>query len=67
MKLKIDGRLCIACGLCREACPEGAVHPVLLNNHHWFEILEAECTGCGECLSYCPAPGALVQYTLAVA
>jgi putative SOS response-associated peptidase YedK len=21
-----------------------------------------KCTGCGECLDYCPAPGALVQY-----
>jgi ferredoxin len=21
-----------------------------------------KCTGCGECLEYCPAPGALVQY-----
>ena len=28
-----------------------------------IEKIEIEkCTGCGECLEYCPAPGALVQY-----
>lgn len=27
-----------------------------------YEVLEHECTGCGDCLPYCPAPGALVEY-----
>jgi ferredoxin len=25
------------------------------------EIMPEKCTGCGECLDYCPAPGALRQ------
>ena len=61
MKLQIDISACIACGLCREVCPENAVHPKLNNTHHWFEIVAAECTGCGDCLGYCAAPGALVE------
>ncbi len=62
MKVRIDQGLCIACGLCREVCPEGAVHPSMQDIHHHFEVLEAECTGSADCLEYCPAPGALVQY-----
>jgi ferredoxin len=62
VKVEIEQSICIACGLCREVCPEDAVHPKLHNIHHWFEVIPDECTGCGDCLSYCPAPGALVQY-----
>ena len=62
MKVRIELGRCIACGLCREVCPEDAVHPKLIDIHHWFEVVEAECTGCGECLDYCAAPGALAQY-----
>ncbi len=30
-----------------------------------FPGVEPEkCTGCGDCLGYCPAPGALVQYAM---
>lgn len=66
MKLKIDISACIACGLCREVCPENAVHPKLSDTHHWFEIIARECTGCGICQSYCEAPGALVEFESAV-
>ena len=66
-KVRIDQNYCIACNLCREVCPEDAVHPALNEIHHWFEILEPECTGCGDCLDYCPAPGSLVQYEPAIA
>ncbi len=62
MKVRIEPSLCIACGLCREVCPEGAVHPKMQDIHHSFEILENECTGCEDCLPYCPETGALVQY-----
>jgi Pyruvate/2-oxoacid:ferredoxin oxidoreductase delta subunit len=62
MKVRIAGEPCIVCGLCREACPEGAVHPALEDVHHRLEVIAAECTGCGVCFDYCPAPGALVQY-----
>ena len=61
-KVRIDQGVCIYCGLCREACPDDAVHPKLLDIHHWYEVIEAECGGCGDCLDYCPAPGALEVY-----
>jgi Na+-translocating ferredoxin:NAD+ oxidoreductase subunit B len=62
MKVRIEASLCIACGLCREVCPDEAVHPKMQAIHHMFEVLEQECTGCGECLPYCPVPGALAEY-----
>jgi len=27
-----------------------------------YEVIESECTGCAECLPYCPESGALAQY-----
>lgn len=62
MKVTIDQSLCIACGLCREVCPEGAVHPMMQDIHHRFEVVQHECSGCGDCLPYCPVPGALKEY-----
>jgi NAD-dependent dihydropyrimidine dehydrogenase PreA subunit len=62
MKVRIVENLCIACGLCREVCPEHAVHPKMQDIHHMYEVLEHECTGCGDCLPYCPEPGALEEY-----
>jgi NAD-dependent dihydropyrimidine dehydrogenase PreA subunit len=62
MKVYIKQDLCISCGLCREVCPVGAVHPKFQDIHHWFEVLADECTGDASCLQYCPAPGALVEY-----
>ena len=67
IKLKIDTAVCIRCGLCREVCPEDAVHPKLHDIHHWFEVVAGECTGCGECLPYCVVPGALVAAGTATA
>ena len=61
VKARIDLVHCIACGLCREVCPDGAVHPALHAVHHRFEVVADECTGCALCFEYCPAPGALVQ------
>ena len=62
MKVKIVESLCIACGLCREVCPDRAVHPKMQDIHHMYEVIESECTGCADCLPYCPEPGALAQY-----
>ena len=61
MKVAIDYALCNACGLCREVCPESAIHPKYLEIRHFYEVDPQRCTGCGDCLEYCPAPGALVQ------
>ena len=52
MKVKIVESLCIACGLCREVCPERAVHPKMQDIHHMYEVIENECTGCADCLPY---------------
>jgi NAD-dependent dihydropyrimidine dehydrogenase PreA subunit len=27
-----------------------------------YEVIESKCTGCGDCLPYCPELGALEQY-----
>jgi NAD-dependent dihydropyrimidine dehydrogenase PreA subunit len=27
-----------------------------------YEVIEGECTGCGDCFPYCPVPGALEEY-----
>ena len=62
MKVRIVKSLCIACGLCREVCPERAVHPKMQDIHHMYEVIENECTGCADCLPYCPEPGAWAQY-----
>ena len=62
MKVKIVETLCIACGRCREVCPERAVHPKMHDIHHMYEVIENECSGCGDCLPYCPELGALEQY-----
>ncbi len=61
-KVRIVESLCIACGLCREVCPERAVHPKMQDLHHMYEVIESECTGCGDCLPYCPVPGALKEF-----
>jgi Pyruvate/2-oxoacid:ferredoxin oxidoreductase delta subunit len=61
VKVRIEDAQCIACGLCREVCPDRAVHPRLEDVRHAFEVVAAECSGCAVCLEYCPAPGALVQ------
>jgi len=41
--------LCVACGLCREVCPAGAVS---LGQTAWID--KAACTGCGLCVESCP-------------
>lgn len=61
MKVAIDHGICNACGLCREVCPESAIHPKYFEIRHFYEVDPQRCTGCGDCLEYCPAPGALIQ------
>ncbi|MGV1099795.1 glycyl-radical enzyme activating protein [Thiovibrio sp. JS02] len=43
-------RLCIGCGACRQACPEGAIAP-----EGEERLLRSRCTGCGLCADACPA------------
>jgi len=48
--------------VCREVCSDSAIRPTLLEPRHLYEVIPEKCTGYGECLDYCPAPGALVEY-----
>src|SRR5262249_53189464 len=61
MKVLIDYSLFNSCGLCREVSPDSAIRRKLLEPRPLYEVIPEKCTGCGECLDYCPAPGALVQ------
>ena len=46
---------CIACGVCREECPNGAV----VESGGGFAITD-DCTECAACLEACPS-GAVVD------
>jgi len=46
----IDEDKCTGCGVCLEACPEGAI--VLRDSAAAIE--RHLCTGCGDCLAACP-------------
>src|SRR5262249_40639510 len=56
MKGRIQESLCIACGICREACPQVAVPPKMQDIPHMYEVVEAECTGADDCLPHFPVP-----------
>ncbi len=47
----IDKTRCVACGVCKNTCPLGAV-----NVHRGcYAAVEAErCVGCGKCAKLCP-------------
>jgi ferredoxin len=58
----MDYAICNSCGLYREVCPAGLITPKYLEPRHRYWMWSERCTGRGDGLEYCPAPGALVQY-----
>ena len=65
--LRIDGAVCIDCGLCRQTCPFSVV-VCAFEKRHRYEILAHSCQWCGgpgkaPCEVYCPVPGAIVPAT----
>jgi heterodisulfide reductase subunit A len=46
----IDAELCVECGACAPACPEGAISLV----PGWKYVVEDNCTACGKCVDACP-------------
>ena len=53
LRIRRDPGLCIDCGKCARACPSSLPVDRLVT------VRSAECTGCLECVSECPAAGAL--------
>jgi ferredoxin len=47
--LEIDHTLCVACGLCTNACPAGAISVVFGK----ARVNPLACTGCGQCIEVC--------------
>ena len=69
--MRIDGDVCIDCGVCRETCPFSAVMCAFVVRHR-YEILADRCEYCGgpgkaPCEVYCPVPKAIVPDTWAQA
>ena len=47
----VDKTWCVACGVCENTCPIGAVKV----RHGCYAAVEAErCVGCGKCARLCP-------------
>ena len=48
----VDRRVCVACGVCRKACPKGAISIY----RGCYAVVDGEkCVGCGLCGKACPA------------
>jgi heterodisulfide reductase subunit A len=50
--VRVNERLCTACGQCVEVCPYDA--RVLEPGAHTAEVIEVLCQGCGACIVACP-------------
>jgi heterodisulfide reductase subunit A len=48
-----DHSICIACGVCESACPQGAVRITVGDGAH-SDIDASICRGCGICAAECP-------------
>jgi ferredoxin len=45
----VDTQKCVACGVCVEACPVGAI-----GVNEVAQVDGEKCTGCGRCVTDCP-------------
>ena len=50
MAVRLSQEKCIRCGTCMDECPEAAI---CYDDHNMPYIIEAVCTGCGECIHVC--------------
>ena len=45
----VDVEMCVGCGICEEACPEGAI---IVDNIAMID--QKKCSDCGSCIDECP-------------
>ena len=47
----VDTMRCVACGVCENTCPLGAVK---VRRGYYAAVEEERCVGCGKCARLCP-------------
>jgi len=50
---RVDGNACIACGVCMQMCPSGAIHQTLRGDSFSYRFTPGVCFDCGLCRSVC--------------
>ena len=48
----IDSKICVACGVCMNTCPKGAIS---IDRGCYARVEDGKCVGCGLCAKACPA------------
>ena len=54
----VDQKTCVACGVCANACPKGAIS---IYKGCYASVDAAKCVDCGLCARACPAGCILVK------